>query len=155
KHLAQPYLLRACWSTPIMRNDGHVLGTFALYYKTPRRPEGDVVDLISRAAHLAGIVIERRQLDAQLSALSARVEAAREDERTGIAREIHDVLGQALTALKIDIAWVARRKGDDPAVSEKLAEMTRNADELIQAVRRISAELRPGILDDVGLEAAI
>lgn len=153
--IARAHGLRACWSSPILANDGHVLGTFAMYYKTPRRPEGSAIELIARAAHVAGIAIERRQLDAQLGALTARVEAAREDERTGIAREIHDVLGQALTALKIDIAWVTRRRGDDPAVGEKLREMSRTADELIGAVQRISSELRPGILDDVGLQAAI
>ena len=153
--LARTHGLRACWSSPILANDGHVLGTFAMYYKTPRRPEGTAIELIARAAHVAGIAIERRQLDAQLGALAARVEAAREDERTGIAREIHDVLGQALTALKIDIAWVQRRRGDEAAVGDKLKEMLRTADDLIQAVQRISSELRPGILDDVGLQAAI
>lgn len=155
RELARPYGLRACWSSPILANDGHVLGTFAMYYRTPRQPEGSAIELIARAAHVAGIAIERRQLDAQLSALSARVEAAREDERTGIAREIHDVLGQALTALKLDIAWVARRRGDDPQIGDKLVEMMRAAEEMIGAVRRISTELRPGILDDLGLQAAI
>ncbi|CAN5876998.1 hypothetical protein BH11MYX3_BH11MYX3_27640 [soil metagenome] len=155
RELALSHGLRACWSSPILANDGHVLGTFAMYYRTPRRPEGSAIELIARAAHVAGIAIERRQLDAQQSALSARVEAAREDERTGIAREIHDVLGQALTALKLDIAWVARRRGEDKDIGAKLVEMSHNAEELIGAVRRISSELRPGILDDLGLQAAI
>jgi len=155
RHLARPYGLRACWSSPILANDGHVLGTFAMYYKTPRRPEGTVVDLIARAAHVAGIAIERRQLDAQMAALSARIDAAREDERTSIARDIHDTLGQALTALKLDISWIARRRGDDPTIADKLGDMSSNTDELIQAVQRISSDLRPGILDDVGLQAAI
>lgn len=153
--LARPHGLRACWSSPILANDGHVLGTFAMYYKAPQRPEGAAIELIARAAHVAGIAIERRQLDAQLGALAARVEAVREDERTGIAREIHDVLGQALTALKIDIAWVNRRRGDEVEIGKKLVEMSRTADDLILAVQRISSELRPGILDDVGLQAAI
>ena len=135
--IARPFGLRACWSSPILANDGHVLGTFAMYYRTPRRPEPEAIELIARAAHVAGIAIERRHLDAQLSALSARVEAAREDERTGIAREIHDVFGQALTALKLDIAWVARRKPDEPAILDKLQEMSAAADELISAVQRI------------------
>lgn len=153
--VARTHGFRACWSSPILANDGHVLGTFAMYYRTPRRPEGSAIELIARAAHVAGIAIERRHLDAQQSALSARVEAVREDERTGIAREIHDVLGQALTALKLDIAWVARRRGDNAELGAKLVEMSSNAEELITAVRRISSELRPGILDDVGLQAAI
>jgi signal transduction histidine kinase len=111
--------------------------------------------LVHHAVHVASIAIERRLLDEQLRALSERIEATREEERSGIAREIHDVLGQALTALKLDIAWVARRRGDDPAISGKLREMMSSTDELIASVRRISSELRPGILDDVGLAAAV
>ena len=155
RELARAAQLRACWSMPIMANDGRVLGTFAMYYHQPRVPDEACIHLIARAAHVAGIAIERRQLEDQMRALSARSEAIREDERTGIAREIHDELGQALTALKMDIAWVARRLGDTEAVRAKLAEMSTTADEIIQSVRRISAELRPGVLDDLGLQAAI
>lgn len=153
RHLVEPYGLRACWSFPIVGSDGHVLGTFAVYYREPRAPEPAAVDLIKRAAHVAGIAIERRQLDDQLRALSDRIEAVREEERTNIAREIHDELGQALTALKLDIAWVAHRS--QPEVAGKLADMSRATDEIISAVRRIAAELRPGILDSIGLRAAI
>ena len=155
RKLALGHGLRACWSTPILANDGRVLGTFALYYRTPRRPERGAVDLIARAVHVAGIAIERRQLDDQLRALSNRLQAIREDERTGIAREIHDELGQALTALKIDLAWVHRRRGEDPAVGVKLREMMQATDAVLESVRRISSELRPGVLDDLGLLAAI
>jgi signal transduction histidine kinase len=84
----------------------------------------------------------------------------REEERTGIAREIHDTLGQALTALKMDIAWIARRVSGSTsaapeAILDKLQAMSRGADEVIDTVRRISAELRPGVLDDLGILAAI
>src|SRR5690606_25995997 len=91
--------------------------------------------------------------DDQMRALSERIEAVREEERTNIAREIHDELGQALTALKLDIAWVAHRSQAE--VAAKLAEMSRATDEIIGAVRRISSALRPGILDSIGLPAAI
>jgi signal transduction histidine kinase len=159
RELARTHGLRACWSTPILSNDGRVLGTFALYYREPRAPTDEDVGLIERATHLAGIAIEQRQLEDQLRALSAHVESVREDERTGIAREIHDVLGQALTALKMDLAWLARRvtepgTGAEPLV-EKLQAMSEATDEIIQQVRRISSELRPGVLDDLGLLAAI
>jgi PAS domain S-box-containing protein len=155
RDLALTHGLRACWSSPILANDGHVLGTFAIYYKEPREPEQAAKDLISRAAHVAGIAIERRQLDDDLRALPARLEGIREEERTGIAREIHDELGQALTALKMDIAWVSRRVPAGDAVAAKLAEMSRSADEILGSVRRISSELRPGVLDTLGLQAAI
>jgi PAS domain S-box-containing protein len=157
--LAVPLGLRACWSTPLFATDGRVLGTFALYYREPRRPTEDDVRLIERAGHLAAIAIERRQLEDQLRALSAHVESIREDERSGIAREIHDELGQSLTALRMDIAWVGRRLSvaEPPreAIHEKLASMAQLVDTIVDQVRRISAELRPGVLDDLGLIAAI
>lgn len=152
--LVVPHGLRACWSSPILTPDGRVLGTFALYLPEIAEPEAAAIELMARAAHVAGIVIERRALDEQLRALTARVEAAREDERTTIARDIHDQLGQALTALKLDIGWLARRITDEP-LTLKLDEMNRSADEILSTVRRISADLRPGILDEVGLRAAI
>jgi signal transduction histidine kinase len=155
RELARAAGLRASWSMPVLANDGSVLGTFAMYYRQPQSPDDAAVHLIERAAHVAGIAVERRRLDDQLRALHARIESIREEERTGIAREIHDELGQALTALKMDIAWVARRLGDEGEVRAKLSEMSGNADGIIQTVRRISAELRPGVLDDLGLEAAI
>jgi signal transduction histidine kinase len=154
--LAAMLELRSCWSSPILASDSRVLGTFALYHREAREPDAACVALIDRATHVASIAIERRQLDDQLRALSDRLEAIREEERTGIAREIHDQLGQALTALKLDIAWLARRLPGAPGpVAAKIAEMTGSADELLGAIRRISAELRPGILDDVGVLAAI
>jgi len=160
--LAREHGLRACWSTPILSTDGQVLGTFALYYREPRAPTQEDRDLISRATHMAGIGIERRQLEDQLRALSAHAESVREDERSGIAREIHDELGQALTALKMDLAWLGRRvsgASETHATGEtllgKIQSMSEMTDEVIQQVRRISAELRPGVLDDLGLLAAI
>jgi PAS domain S-box-containing protein len=156
KQLLAPLGLRSCWSSPIIANDGRVLGTFAVYYHLARLPDAEERELIARATHVAGIAIERRQLDDQLRALSARIEAVREQDRTAIAREIHDELGQSLTALKMDVAWIARRiNGREPQISEKLTEISKSTDEIIQSVRRISAELRPGILDDLGLVAAI
>ena len=155
RHLARPHGLRACWSSPMVGSDGRMLGSFAVYYLEPRAPDETSLDLISRASHIAGIAIERRQLDDRLRALSERIEAIREDERTQIAREVHDELGQALTALKMDLAWVIRRMTTNGQIAEKLAEMVRACDAIIGTVRRISAELRPGILDDLGLAAAI
>jgi PAS domain S-box-containing protein len=160
KELALAHGLRACWSTPIIATDGRVLGTFALYHKEPRTPTDRDREVIARATHLAGIAIESRQLEDQLRELSAHVESVREDERTGIAREIHDELGQALTALKMDLAWIARRSIEPATVSreallEKIRGMSQMTDDVINQVRRISAELRPGVLDDLGLFSAL
>ncbi len=157
--LARTAGFRACWSTPILGSDGRVLGTFALYDREPRLPQDADLALIARVTHVAGIAIQRRQLDDQLRALSGRIEAAREEERAGIAREIHDELGQSLTALKLDLAWIARRLGkeelDRAALEARIAAMLPMIDGVIDQVRRISSELRPGVLDDLGLYAAI
>ena len=97
-----------------------------------------------------------RQSHEQLRALSMYLQHIREEERTRIAREIHDQLGQSLTGLKIDLAWlVSRFPRELKPLLEKAKSMVSHIDETIQTVRRISTELRPGILDDIGLAAAI
>ena len=152
--------LRACWSTPILSSEGRVLGTFALYYREPKEPEADELELIERITHVAGIAIQRKQLEDRLRALPGHIEAVREEERTAMAREIHDELGQALTALKMDVAWIGRHvqsaRGSPVAgVAERISGMSDMIDGVIHQVRRISAQLRPGVLDDLGLAAAI
>ena len=97
-----------------------------------------------------------KQQQAELRELSARVLEAREEEKTLIARELHDELGQLLTALKMDLAWLRERL--PPAESElggKAAQMDALLDRTVTSVRRISAELRPLMLDDLGLHDAV
>ena len=92
----------------------------------------------------------------QLRSLSAYLESVREEERKNMAREIHDELGQTLTALKIDLSWLTKRSSNEQElVLEKTKSMSNLVDTAIQTVQRISAELRPGILDDLGLAAAL
>ena len=96
-----------------------------------------------------------RSLD-QLRALAARVQTVREDERTRVAREIHDVLGQALTAIKIDISSLLRESPSDKGPgAARIGSVLQLLDDTIRVVRRIATELRPGILDDLGLAAAV
>ena len=99
---------------------------------------------------------ELRKSNEQLRALSARLQTVREEERTLVAREIHDELGQFLTALKMDIAWLARKmpKGPNSWV-QRAKSMAQLVDTTIDIVRKISAQLRPGLLDDLGLKAAM
>jgi hypothetical protein len=90
-----------------------------------------------------------------LRQLSAHRDSVREDERKRIAREIHDELGQSLTALKIDVDWLAERISHEGRVGERLQSMSRILLETVESVRRIARNLRPGMLDDLGLAAAI
>jgi PAS domain S-box-containing protein len=92
----------------------------------------------------------------QLRALATHLQNRQEEERRRIAREIHDELAQVLTVLKIDVAWLSARLGvADSSDRKRLQDMTRLLDTLVQSVRRIGTELRPDILDDLGLTAAI
>ena len=90
----------------------------------------------------------------QLRALTAHLHEVREAERTRIAREVHDLLGQLLTALKMDMSMYADEAGR-ARLAERIAAMLELIDEIIRTVQHISAELRPGVLDTLGLIAAV
>lgn len=143
------------------RLDGSTMwveGDYMCFYDAAGRITGhfgiqrDVTDRVRAAEEL-------EQSRTELRALAARLQAIREEERTRIAREIHDELGQALTALKLDLAWMGsnrprggRNSGEMQAIDPS---MTARIDETMQIVRRIASELRPSVLDQLGLEAAI
>lgn len=92
----------------------------------------------------------------EIRGLASHLQDVREEERAGIAREIHDELGQQLTSLKMDLAWLSRKaKPEDEFARERIANALSLLDDTIKTVRRIATELRPGILDDLGLVPAI
>jgi PAS domain S-box-containing protein len=91
----------------------------------------------------------------QLRALAARLQQVREEERTGIAREIHDELGQALTGLKMDIAWMRDRLPRDHETRRQCSSIIHRIDGTLSAVRRIATDLRPSVLDELGLAPAL
>ncbi len=110
-------------------------------------------------AELEQRVAERtRELSAalmQVRELSAHAHSVREDERTRIAREIHDELGSLLVALKLDVNWMAGRVADREPVARKCASMNRLIEAAVDNVGRIITDLRPSILDHQGLVAAL
>ncbi len=134
-------------------------GKLTPYYLTGRRIE------IENVPYLIGMGIDitrRKQAEEELAkyakqmrALAGYVESVREDERTRMAREIHDEFGQFLTALKMDLAWVARRLPADDEKRERLNQASALVDENVRLVQRIATELRPGLLDDLGLITAL
>lgn len=92
----------------------------------------------------------------QLRQLASHLQTVREEERAGISREIHDELGQTLTGLKMEISWIGKRiDSKDNLISDKVVSMITEIDNTIKTIRRLSAELRPSILDDMGLLAAM
>jgi PAS domain S-box-containing protein len=118
---------------------------------------GIVRDATDRKRAEAELIISR----SQLRALAARLQQIREEERVLISREIHDEMGGGLTGLKMDLSWLLHKMGDADPGEERVALMdkihTSNAliDQMIHVVRRISTDLRPSVLDDLGLIAAL
>ncbi|HPC36052.1 MAG TPA: PAS domain-containing sensor histidine kinase [Candidatus Marinimicrobia bacterium] len=140
-----------------LRKDGTTFQ--ALIYSSPifydNKPvglRGVVIDITDRKK------VEQDLKDSrdQFRNLSAHLQSVREEERSYIAREIHDELGQALTALKMDLIWINKRlTSAQSEIAEKINSMFDLIDKTIQTIRRISTDLRPGLLDDLGLTAAI
>jgi PAS domain S-box-containing protein len=124
-----------------------------------RDEHGNMITILS----LVHDVTERRNAEETLSRsyeeirrLSNHLENIREEERSHIAREIHDELGQQLTVLKMDVLGLGKKlTGADAAVHEKIGEIIDLLDTTVKSVRRISSELRPSLLYNLGLEAAI
>jgi signal transduction histidine kinase len=121
------------------------------------------VPAVTAFANQAAIAIENARLFEQVRAareqlrdLASYLQAAREEERAEIAREIHDEFGQALSALNMDLFWLSKRlPADQPHLAEKASAMSDLIDSTIQTVRHVATELRPGLLDDLGLAAAM
>jgi PAS domain S-box-containing protein len=122
-------------------------------------PQGDVIGIvedfkdISERKRTEKELIQSRR---QLRELASHLESAREMERTRIAREIHDELGQSLTALKMELHWCLKRiPKDNPELLEKAKTLPALVDANVHLVQRISSELRQGLLDHLGLSAAM
>lgn len=121
------------------------------------------VDLYNKNVALTREIAERRRAEEHLRkseenlrALAGRLQSVREEESTRIAREIHDELGQALTGLKMDLTWVARKlPPDQKTLAAKTESMFDLIDRTIQSVRKIATRLRPEVLDELGLGPAI
>jgi signal transduction histidine kinase len=95
-----------------------------------------------------------RESEDKLRRLAAHLISIREEERAHIAREIHDELGQVLTGIKMEVGWLAKRL-KEPQLLEKTDSMSKLIDSTVQTVRKIATGLRPEMLDDMGLVAAV
>jgi signal transduction histidine kinase len=169
------------WSHVCEFSDGHQKGELEVVYLEERQ-SADIGPFLSEERNLINSVAEMissalnqryaqkalkeseevfRNLAENVRALSARMHSAREEEGTRIAREIHDELGGALTGIKWDLEGIESKldvpNGSSaiPDVRKQLTAITTQIESTIDTVRRISSELRPGVLDDLGLVAAI
>ncbi len=163
--------VRSIICTPILDSAGEVLAYFDIRNKQDGEgftiSDQDMLMALAPAASIAiqnalayqqrlATVAELKESSGQLQALAANLELAREEERTQVARELHDQLGQALTAMKFDLAWLTERLAKkDAMLARKARKIAAQMDTMIKTVRRIATELRPGMLDDLGLAASI
>ena len=99
---------------------------------------------------------EIREINQELHELSSHLQNIREEERIKIARDIHDELGQQLTALKMDVSSLKKHSNpNDPGITGKFTGILSLIEDIVNSVRRISTQLRPSIIDDLGLVAAL
>jgi signal transduction histidine kinase len=174
-----PVGLRAILSVPMMRN-GQWMASLWVADTQPREWTEHDIDILKTVAERAWVAVESARVQAETKALNTTLEArvnertralqesqaqlrqltayvarTREDERSRIAREVHDELGGALTVLKMSLAQITKRLNPDVNVGARLDDLRRQIDVLVQSVRRISYDLRPSMLDDFGLFATM
>jgi signal transduction histidine kinase len=163
--------VRSIICTPVLDSQGEVIGYFDIRNKIGA--EGFSVfdqEMLLMIAPVASIAIQnalayQRRLETvaelkessrQLEELAARLESTREEERLRISRELHDQLGQSLTAIKFDLTALTEQLNHiDTELAHKGKDIMTQVNTMIKTVRRITTELRPGMLDDLGLIASI
>lgn len=144
----------------LSRTGDYLFGEFT---STPYVEQGRIVGVLGIARNITKRTRAEEELRAsreQLRALTVHLQTVREEERIRIARAVHDELGQELTGLKMDLRWLEHGLEDfrDPRASpllEKTMAATDLVDTTIKTVQRIAADLRPAVLDKLGLVAAV
>ncbi len=139
-------------SQAFTQDDAHLLAIFATL-------SAMLVQAMRQGSTLEQETEKRKQAEQRLRAahkrirtMAAKIEIIREEERKVLARQIHDELGQILTSFKLDLSWLAKNQ---QAILEKSKDLLKLSDTTIESVQRISTELRPGVLDELGLVGAM
>jgi len=167
KAIKRGYLSTGAFPLRIGKN---IIGAFTLHSAEPDFFNDGEISLLETLADDISFAIEANNYESQrkkiekklkiseeqLKKLSAHLQTVREEERSHIAHELHDEIGQLLTVLKMKISWLKNRfKKNQKPVLAKIDKITELIDQVIQTTKRISTELRPVMLDHFGVEAAI
>jgi two-component system cell cycle sensor histidine kinase/response regulator CckA len=154
RQLALRHSLRACWSTPIASQNGRILGTFAIYYREPRTPDAEHLQLIAHATQLAGIAIERDQAKAELRAAESRyrtlverlpaityvAELGAEGPWHYVSPQIESILGFSPAEwLSTPANWMDRIQPEDRHIALAAEKRFQETQELFQAEYRMLA----------------
>ena len=139
-----------------IKKDGSLINVHILFHNIIFDKKDARLVLINDVTEQLKAEEEKKNYYQQLHELTAHLVKIREDERTRISREIHDEIGQQLTCLKMDASWINKKLGTiHEDVKDKIYDMEILIDDTVNTIRRISSDLRPGILDDLGLVAAL
>jgi signal transduction histidine kinase len=151
---AEPYGLRACWSTPILAHSGKALGSFAMYYREPRSPSPAETRALKMSTHLAGIAIERklareererlRQAQADLAHIN-RVTTMGE-LTASLAHEIKQPIAAAVTDAKTCLRWLGRNEPNVAEASEAAVRLVNDVARASDIIGRISSLFNKGAL---------
>jgi signal transduction histidine kinase len=120
-----------------------------------KKVEEKTIDLIKQIEERKKTEIELQKNSDKLSDLANRVLKMQDEQNIHIAREIHDELGQAMTAIKIDLMWLSKRYSANPELVESLVSISQTVDDAITTIRQISSNLRPKLLDELGFIPAV
>lgn len=135
------------------RKDGSIVETEV---RSQQLPDGRYLSVIRDLTERIKVEKQLEESYEAIRRLTSYIQDIREEERINIAKEIHDDLGQKLTVLKMDISWLKNKlKGNEEPVRQKVDELITMLDETVASVRKISLELRPSLLDDLGLVPAM
>lgn len=160
--LANNLGVKAGFGFPIMTGE-KVVAVLEFFSTEVMEPDKALLEVMANIGTQLGRVSERKRAEERLKQsrqelrdLNNRLQSIREEERTWMAREIHDELGQMLTAIKIDLSWVEKRLGNDQKnILNRTCVMSELLDKTIKRVQKISTNLRPEVLDMLGLSEAI
>jgi signal transduction histidine kinase len=159
---------RSSIALPIIKS-GEPYGSFSLYSHEENFFDKEEIQLLDEVVQDMSFALdafdnetslrakeeEIRDMNGQLRDLASNLQNIREEERTYIAREIHDELGQQLTAIKLDAAWLDRKIQEDSPVKQRIGDIISMLSNVIHSIRKIAMQLRPSVLDDLGLIEAL
>jgi len=154
--------VKAGFAFPILIGE-KVVGVMEFFSSKAVEPDPELLDIMAQIGTQLGRVLERKQAQdesersyEQLRNLYHRLEQVREEERTRTAREVHDHLSQLLTTIKLELSLLSNKLSHyNPSIQKSTEHLLEMSDEAIQSVKRIAMDLRPPILDDLGIAEAI
>lgn len=160
--LAKRCSLRACFGVPVTKNN-EVMAVLLFFMHETKEEDSDMVEIVSSLAAQFGTLIHRKQIEGELEQsqrklrnLSLSQQRRLEQDRQSLARRIHDEFGQAFSALKMELSWIREQLNEDQThLFQEINKTNELIENVLTSVQTISFELRPHLLDNMGLIAAI